>query len=71
MSSLWLAFNAQWLTIAPIVVPQAVANMSADYRELWSGLTIAAGAVVAAVVPPVAGACPTAAATRGAGGGRT
>jgi predicted MFS family arabinose efflux permease len=56
MSSLWLAFNAQWLTIAPIVVPQAVANMSADYRELWSGLTIAAGAVVAAVVPPVAGA---------------
>ena len=56
MSSLWLAFNAQWLTIAPIVVPQAVANMSADYRELWSGLTVAAGAVVAAVVPPVAGA---------------
>jgi len=33
-----------------------VANMSAEYRELWSGLTIAAGALVATVVPPVAGA---------------
>lgn len=56
MSALWLAFNAQWLTLAPVAVPQAVANMSDQYRELWSGLIVAAGAAVAVVVPPVAGA---------------
>jgi hypothetical protein len=27
LSSLWLAWNAQWLTIAPILVPAAVAEL--------------------------------------------
>jgi Na+/melibiose symporter-like transporter len=56
LSSLWLAWNAQWLTIAPILMPQAVAALVPAHPELWSGLTVGAGALVALLVTPVAGA---------------
>lgn len=56
LSSLWLAWNAQWLTIAPILIPQAVAALVRSHPELWSGLTVAAGSLVALLVTPVAGA---------------
>ncbi len=56
LSSLWLAWNAQWLTIAPILIPQAVATLVHNHPELWSGLTVAAGSVVALVITPIAGA---------------
>src|ERR1700682_3847686 len=56
LSSLWLAWNAQWLTIAPILIPQTVAALVRDRPELWSGLTVGAGALVALLISPVAGA---------------
>ena len=56
LSSLWLSWNAQWLTIAPILIPQTVAALVRDRPELWSGLTVGAGALVALLISPVAGA---------------
>jgi Na+/melibiose symporter-like transporter len=56
LSSLWLAWNAQWLIIPVTVIPQAVNSLAPRRPELWSGLVVGAGAAVALVVPPVAGA---------------
>jgi Na+/melibiose symporter-like transporter len=57
LSSLWLAWNAQWLTIVPTLIPQAVKTLvGGRHAELWSGLTVAAGALVALLITPVAGA---------------
>jgi Na+/melibiose symporter-like transporter len=57
LSSLWLAWNAQWLTIVPTVIPQSVKELVGDHHAaLWSGLTVGAGALVALLVTPVAGA---------------
>jgi Na+/melibiose symporter-like transporter len=53
---LWLAWNAQWVVIPVAVIPQAVNALVPDHPELWTGLVVAAGAVVAMIVPPVAGA---------------
>jgi MFS family permease len=57
LSSLWLAWNAQWLTIVPTLIPQAVkALVGGRHAELWSGLTVGAGALVALLITPAAGA---------------
>jgi len=56
MSSLWLTWNAQSQTIAPTVVPQAVKFLVPQHPELWTGCVVGAGATVALIVPPVAGA---------------
>jgi Na+/melibiose symporter-like transporter len=57
LSSLWLAWNAQWLTIVPTVIPQSVnALVGGHHAALWSGLTVGAGALVALLITPVAGA---------------
>ncbi|MGH3562591.1 MAG: MFS transporter [Mycobacterium sp.] len=56
ISALWLALNAQWLTIPVTVIPQAVNSVVPRHPELWAGFVVGAGAVVATVVPPLAGA---------------
>ncbi|MGH7048633.1 MAG: MFS transporter [Stellaceae bacterium] len=59
VSILWLALYAQWLTVVPTIVPDQVASILGPYsafREGISGSIIAAGAAVALVVTPVAGA---------------
>jgi Na+/melibiose symporter-like transporter len=59
VSALWLAFYAQWLTVVPIIVPDQIAGIvgpDSAVKEGISGSIIAAGAAVALVVVPIAGA---------------
>lgn len=59
LSVLWLALNAQWLTIVPIVVPDQVAGIIGPDDASKAGIVgsvTAAGAFVALVVAPIAGA---------------
>lgn len=59
ISLLWLAFNAQWLTILPILIPDqvsAILGASAANREGVTGTIAALGALVALLVAPLAGA---------------
>ena len=59
LSLLWFAFYAQWLTVVPILVPDQVATIlgaDASQKEGLSGSVVAAGAAVALVIAPVAGA---------------
>ena len=59
ISLLWLAFNAQWLTILPILIPDqvtAILGASAANREGVTGTIAALGAFVALLVAPLAGA---------------
>lgn len=59
VSILWLALYAQWLTVVPTIVPDQVAGIlgpHSAFREGISGSIIAAGAAVALVITPVAGA---------------
>jgi MFS family permease len=59
VSVLWLALYAQWLTVVPIIVPDQIAGiLGADSaaREGVTGTVIGAGAAVALVVAPIAGA---------------
>jgi MFS family permease len=59
VSVLWLALNAQWLTVVPIVVPDQVAAIVGPDDASKAGIVgsvTAAGAFVALVVSPIAGA---------------
>jgi MFS family permease len=59
LSLLWFAFFAQWLTIIPVIVPDQVATIlggNGTNKEGISGTIVAAGALVALVVAPFAGA---------------
>jgi len=58
-SILWFAMFAQWLTVVPIIVPDQVAIMlggNGAAKEAISGTILAAGAFIALIVAPVAGA---------------
>src|ERR1700687_5276434 len=59
VSVLWLALYAQWLAVVPIIVPDQVAGIvgpNSAAKEGITGTIIAAGAAVALVVAPLAGA---------------
>ncbi len=58
-SLLWFGWNAQWLTIPTVLVPNQVLAMLGGDRalaELGSGCVLAAGALVSLLVTPLAGA---------------
>jgi MFS family permease len=56
LSCLWFSFNVQWGALLPIVLPAQVADISGPRKELFNGLVLAVGALVAMVVSPLAGA---------------
>jgi len=59
VSLLWFAFSAQWTTVIPVIVPDQVAGMigpDSAQKEGLTGTVLAAGAVVALFVAPLAGA---------------
>jgi MFS family permease len=59
VSVLWLALYAQWLTVVPIIAPDQVAGIVGPESAAKEGITgtiIAAGAAVALIVAPLAGA---------------
>lgn len=56
---LWFAFSAQWTTVLSVIVPDQVASIAGPNsasKEGLSGTVLAAGAVVALIVAPLAGA---------------
>ena len=56
---LWFAFSAQWTTLLSVIIPDQVANIvgpDSPQKEGLSGTVLAAGAVVALFVAPLAGA---------------
>jgi Na+/melibiose symporter-like transporter len=58
-SVLWFAFFAQWLTFEQTIIPDQVSVILGDQSSLKAGITgtiVAAGAFVALVVAPLAGA---------------
>jgi Na+/melibiose symporter-like transporter len=59
VSTLWLALYAQWLTVVPIIAPDQIAGIlgpDSAAKEGITGTIIGAGAAVALVVAPLAGA---------------
>jgi MFS family permease len=53
------AFSAQWTTVIPVIVPDQVASIvgpDSPHKEGLSGTVLAAGAVIALFVAPLAGA---------------
>ena len=59
VSALWLAWFAQWMTIPPIILPNQVSAMLVNEpsrAEAVTGAVVAAGAFVALLVAPLAGA---------------
>jgi Na+/melibiose symporter-like transporter len=59
LAILWFAMFAQWLTVLPVILPDQVTRIlgeDAANKEGWIGTIAAAGAVVALVVAPLAGA---------------
>jgi MFS family permease len=59
LSALWFALFAQWLTVMPVILPDQVATIvgtGATAKEGAIGTIAAAGAFVALVVAPLAGA---------------
>ena len=59
VSLLWFAFSAQWTTLLSVIIPDQVAGIvgpELPQKEGLSGTVLAAGAVVALVVAPLAGA---------------
>jgi Na+/melibiose symporter-like transporter len=59
LSILWFAMFAQWLTVLPIILPDQVALLvgsDAANKEGMVGTIAAAGALVALIVAPLAGA---------------
>ena len=56
---LWFAFSAQWTTLLSVIIPDQVANIvgpDSPQKEGLSGTVLAAGAVIALFVAPLAGA---------------
>ncbi len=59
VSLLWFALFANWLTVVPVILPDQVATIlgpGAAMKEGVSGTILAAGALVALVMAPLAGA---------------
>src|SRR5438132_8209695 len=57
ISCLWLAYNAQWVALLPIVLPDQIAAIVGPARkELYNGLIPAIGATMSLLITPVAGA---------------
>ena len=59
VSLLWFALFANWLTVVPVILPDQVATIlgpGAAMKEGVSGTILAAGAVVALIMAPLAGA---------------
>jgi Na+/melibiose symporter-like transporter len=59
VSLLWFALFANWLTVVPVILPDQVATIlgpGAAMKEGVSGTILAAGALVALIMAPVAGA---------------
>lgn len=52
----WFAYNTQWGALLPIVLPAQIALLAPGTKELVLGLVMDAGALVALVVTPLAGA---------------
>ncbi len=62
----WFAYNTQWGALLPIVLPAQIALLAPGTKELVLGGVMDAGALVALVVTPIAGAL----SDRGRGGRR-
>ncbi|HEX3466467.1 MAG TPA: MFS transporter [Candidatus Elarobacter sp.] len=56
ISAPWLAYNTQWGALLPIVLPAQIAALAPANKELVLGGVMDAGALVALVVTPLAGA---------------
>jgi Na+/melibiose symporter-like transporter len=59
VSLLWFALFANWLTVVPVILPDQVATIlgpGAAMKEGVSGTILAAGALVALIMAPLAGA---------------
>jgi Na+/melibiose symporter-like transporter len=59
IASLWFALFAQWMAVIPVLVPDQVATLlggDTAMKEAVTGSVVAAGAFVALVVSPLAGA---------------
>ena len=57
ISCLWLAYNFQWGALLPIVLPHQIASIAGPHhKEFFNGVIGPAGAVVALIVAPLAGA---------------
>ncbi len=57
ISCLWLAYNAQWVALLPIVLPdQIAAIVGPAKKELYNGLIPPIGAAISLLITPVAGA---------------
>jgi len=59
ISLLWFAFSAQWTTLLSVIIPDQVSSIvgpDSPHKEGLSGTVLAAGAVVALFVAPLAGA---------------
>jgi MFS family permease len=52
----WFAYNTQWGALLPIVLPAQIAALAPSSKELVLGGVMDAGALVALVVTPLAGA---------------
>ena len=56
IASPWFAYNVQWGALLPIVLPAQIAVLAPGSKELVLGGVMNAGALVALVVTPLAGA---------------
>lgn len=56
IASPWFAYNVQWGALLPIVLPAQIAVLAPGNKELVLGGVMNAGALVALVVTPLAGA---------------
>ena len=59
LAALWFAMFAQWMTVLAVILPDQVGHIvgaESAHREGWIGTIAAAGAVVALVMAPLAGA---------------
>ncbi len=52
----WFAYNAQWGALLPIVIPAQIAAFVPQHKELALGVLMDAGALIALVATPLAGA---------------
>jgi len=58
LGALWFALQAQWTTVVPVIVPDQITAMIGETasKEGITGSVIAAGSVIALLIPPFAGA---------------
>jgi MFS family permease len=57
LASLWFAYNVQWSALIPVVLPAQIAAIGGQaHKELLNGIALSAGALIALISAPVAGA---------------